>query len=197
MKHGSSRELFDHWGDLRGARAAPDRADIDPGAIRKALGDAFLLGLEPGENPAFRLAGTRVCALFGRELKGERFVELWHEQARPSVRELLTMVAEEVVGVIAGVSALTRDGLRVDLELLLLPLRHRVRGQGRMIGTLAPLDPPFWIGATSLRSLRLGIWRQLGPAVEPNRLARLVPGSRPHAFVIYQGGAPDSPTEPH
>src|SRR5262249_11162385 len=64
MKHAASLELFAHWQGRRGARMAPESAEIDPGAIRKALGDAFLLGQDSESDPAFRLAGTRVCALF-------------------------------------------------------------------------------------------------------------------------------------
>lgn len=188
MKHGSSRELFEHWQRLRGARLAPERADIDPGAMRKALGDAFLLGLELGQDPTFRLAGTRVCALFGRELKGESFVELWHEEARPLVRDLLAMVAEDVVGVIAGAGGHSREGLRTDVEILLLPLRYRGRTQARMIGTLAPLDPPFWIGSDRVCLLRLGVWRQVGAATDLNRLPALIPGPRRPRFTVHEGG---------
>ena len=189
MKHASSQELFAHWRDRRGARIAPERAEIDPGAIRKALGDAFLLGLDAKTDPAFRLAGTRVCALFGRELKAEIFIELWQEENRAAVRDLLAIVAEEMIGVVAGATGRTREGLRADLELLLLPLRHRGRRQLRMIGMLAPFEPPFWLGSAGVERLQLRAWRQLGPAAETNRLPRFVPGSRPHGFVVYDGGA--------
>src|SRR5947207_2847633 len=178
MKHGSSRELLDHWRARRGSRVAPERADIDPGAIRKALADVFLLGSEAGMDPGFRLAGTRVCALFGRELKGEAFVQLWDDADRAAVRDLLAIVAQEMVGLLAGSTGRTRDGLRADLELLLLPLRHRGRGHWRMIGTLAPLDPPFWLGGAPLEFLQLRGWRAVGAAAEARPLPRLVPGSR-------------------
>jgi hypothetical protein len=72
MKHPSNRELFD-WNMRRGERLAPERADIEPSAIRKILGDAFVLERHGVSNPVFRLAGTRLCALFARELKGESF----------------------------------------------------------------------------------------------------------------------------
>jgi hypothetical protein len=188
MKHTSSQELFAHWDDRRGARLAPERAEVDPGAIRKALGDAFLLGSDRETHPAFRLAGTRVCALFGRELKGETFVELWDEEDHGTVRDLVATVVQETIGVVAGVSARTREGLRADVEVLLLPLRHRGRMQMRMIGVLAPLDPPFWLGSAHVERMQLRAWRHLGPAAEPNRLPRLVPGSRPHGLVVYEGG---------
>lgn len=77
MKHAGSRELYAYWDEKRGKRAAPERAEIEPGAIRNVLSDAFILALDGGAGHPFRLAGTRVCALFGRELKSEPFIGLW------------------------------------------------------------------------------------------------------------------------
>ena len=188
MKHASSQELFAHWRDRRGARIAPERAEIDPGAIRKALGDAFLLGLDAETDPAFRLAGTRVCALFGRELKAEIFIELWQEENRAAVRDLLAIVAEEMIGVVAGATGRTREGLRADLELLLLPLRHCGRGGRRVIGALAPLGAPFWIGASPLRRLRLGAWRHTATEHARKRVGPGLRGHHPHGLVVHDGG---------
>ncbi|MGB9364875.1 MAG: PAS domain-containing protein, partial [Xanthobacteraceae bacterium] len=66
MKQASSRELFGYWAARRGARAAPERGEIEPSAIRRALGDVFILEFDRRSGHPFRLAGTRVCALFGR-----------------------------------------------------------------------------------------------------------------------------------
>ena len=43
MKQASSRELFGYWAVRRGKRAAPERGEIEPSAIRRALGDVFIL----------------------------------------------------------------------------------------------------------------------------------------------------------
>ena len=43
MKHPSNRELFDYWNKRRGERLAPERADIEPAAIRHVLGDTFVI----------------------------------------------------------------------------------------------------------------------------------------------------------
>ena len=48
MKHAASRELYAYWQERRGKRAAPERADIEPGAIRQVLSDAFILALDGG-----------------------------------------------------------------------------------------------------------------------------------------------------
>ena len=82
MKHAASRELYAYWEEKRGTRPAPERAEIEPGAIRGVLSDAFILALDRRAGHPMRLAGTRVCALFDRELKGEPFLTLWSSERR-------------------------------------------------------------------------------------------------------------------
>jgi len=134
MKHTSTRAVFDYWNKLRGNRAAPERADIDPGEIRHALSDTFMLAADFVDQLRFRLAGTRVCALFAREIKGEAFNELWPEMSREAIDELLAIVIDENVGVVAGLSGRTADGAATDLEMLLLPLAHTGQGRIRALG---------------------------------------------------------------
>jgi hypothetical protein len=192
VKHSSTRSLYAYWNERRGTRAAPERGEIEPGAIRTALGDSFILGREPGGIPGFRLAGTRVCSLFGRELKGEAFDALWSETDRPAIRDLTTIVGNEIAGIVAGVGGTTAEGYAVDLELLLLPLRHRGSSQGRQIGVLAPLGTPFWLGATPLVGLNLKSHRHIGPALEAiatTPLAAAVESGRVrHGLLVYDGG---------
>jgi hypothetical protein len=117
MKHAASRELYAYWQEKRGTRPAPERADIEPGAIRGALSDAFILALDRSTGHPVRLAGTRVCALFGRELKGESFLGLWTTASRPTVADLLAILADECIGTVAAVTAQNKAGEPIDLEL--------------------------------------------------------------------------------
>ena len=105
MKHQSTRAVFDYWNKKRGTRPAPARADIDPTEIRHALGDTFMLAADFVDQLRFRLAGTRVCALFGREIKGEAFAALWSETSRQSIDDLLAIVTNEATGAVAGLTA--------------------------------------------------------------------------------------------
>lgn len=187
MKHAASRELYAYWEERRGERPAPERADIEPGAIRQALSDTFILELaEDGGSPTFRLAGTRVCALFGRELKGESFIDLWALTSRGSVTDLLAIAADESVGTVAGVTAQSTAGDTLDLELLLLPLGIRRPRLARTIGVLAPLKTPQWLGAGAIGALTLGSRRHVGETAKTRILPRFMAPRR--GLVVHQGG---------
>lgn len=193
MKHSSSRELFAYWDKCRGRRLAPERGDIDPGGIRRALGDTFILALDDFTGHPFRLAGTRVCAVFGGELKSEAFLDLFDASARNLMAELLATFAAETLGAVAHVRGENEDGANLDLELLLLPLTQRGRKTARFIGTLAPMQMPYWLGIKPIGDLVMLGFRHVGPGLD-----RMMPTPPmavqkrlPHGFVVHAGGRQD------
>jgi len=192
MKQASSRELFSYWVARRGTRVAPERGEIEPSAIRKALGDVFILEFDRVAGHPFRLGGTRVCALFGRELKNERFIDLWEAGSRAALADLVDGIADEATGVVASASGRTAEGWTQDLELVLLPLAQRGDTHQRVIGALAPLSVPPWLGSATLGALALGNIRYLDPAREAPTAARLVAGNltaaRRATFTVLEGG---------
>lgn len=193
MKHPSTRELFTYWNKQRGDRLAPERGDIEPADIRQVLGDTFVLAADIVANHPFRLAGTRLCALFGRELKAESFVKLWDRTAQNAIRELVAVVMEEKVGVVASVTGATASDavLALKLELVLLPLASQSRLEGRVLGALAPMAAPYWLGAKAIGPLTLGMFRHIGGAAEAGTPPRIVAAAgriSRHGFTVYQGG---------
>ena len=193
MKHSSTRELFDYWNRRRGTRPAPERGEIEPGAIRRVLADTFILTIDPPSGHPFRIAGTRVCAAFGRELKGVAFTDLWADASKPAVRDLLAVVAAESVGVVAGASGLSCAGAPLKLELLALPLVHRGGLNGRILGALVPSEVPYWLGVSTLGHLTLGTFRHLGPQTDPTLAPRMLSDGSPdgrlrRGLVVYDGG---------
>ena len=188
MKQASSRELFGSWTAKRGTRPAPERGEIEPSAIRRALGDVFILEFDRHQSHPFRLAGTRVCALFGRELKNQPFLSLWDAPSRLAMANLLDTVADEKNGVVASGSGRTAEGWAQDVELLLLPLTQRGDTHARMIGALTPMAVPFWLGSAKLGRLTLGNIRHLDPAIAAPPAARLVAGTRRAVFTVHEGG---------
>ena len=202
MKHPVSRELFAYWDELRGTRAAPERGDLDPAAIRSILADTFMLEVSSAgslhRDFPVRLSGTRLNALFTRELKGQALLPLWHGASRPALIHILGSVLDERSAVVAGVRAAPPGHPPIDLELLLLPLRHHGKTHERILGSLAPSHVPSWFGLLPAEPLVLTMFRIVtgvtacGPRLQMPRSYAPVPPTAPltrHGrFRVYQGG---------
>lgn len=188
MKNTSTRLVYEYWDELRGERAAPERGEIEPGALRHALADTFVLENEP-IGPVFRLAGTRICALIGSELRGRAFSALWPDvESQGEIRRLVQTVMDETAGAVAGLSAETQTGAPVYLELLLLPLRYRGRTHARVLGALSPTTTPEWLGLDTLDSVRMISLRMLWPAIPLQRRHAPPLRSNPPKFMVLPGG---------
>jgi hypothetical protein len=194
MKHASSALVLDYWNDRRRTRPAPERGDIDPGEIRQALGDTFMLAADFVDELRFRLAGTRVCALFGREIKGESFAALWNEDSRRQIDELATIVTSEATGIVAGLVGATADGSETDVELLLLPLAHTGHARIRALGVMAPLAAPYWLGEKPVTELSLRTLRHLADDNDRPRFVSGLGGTLRRGFIVYRGGRETAPT---
>ncbi len=145
--HPSSLELYSYWNARRGARPAPYRSEIEPADIRDVLADIFILDVEGDcQRYVWRLAGTRICALHCRELKGRDFMSDWTGHNEEQMRTLLRTVLEKnLVAVVELVGRNTRNQ-RIDMEMVLMPLHVQGSSEMRVLGALLPLDQPYWIG---------------------------------------------------
>ena len=153
MRLATTKGLFAHWNRLRGERAAPRRDEIDPADLRNILSDLFMLDADPRQNGRVRLAGTRICELFGRELKGQNLPALWLESERAEVARLVRAVTDGMHGLVASVTAETGKGNELELEILLLPVRPNASSQCGAIGSLATQALPSWFGTDRIVSL--------------------------------------------
>ena len=86
MKHLTSRELYDYWNRVRRGRPAPRRNEIEPGDIRRILADTFILEAAGRDRFPIRLAGTRMCGMYCREIKGGNFLDLWTASVAMALR---------------------------------------------------------------------------------------------------------------
>lgn len=125
------RLLFDYWQEIAGERAVPARADFDPLRIPHLLPHLGLIDLRDGfDRGHFRLAGTRLREIYGRDITGLRMSEVfcgpsaspWH-----SIHLRIATQALPAQGVLRGPAEgrdhiilvwmrlpLSDDGVRVD-----------------------------------------------------------------------------------
>jgi hypothetical protein len=197
MKHKAVKELFQYWNDLRGERTAPERNEMDPNAIRNILADTFQLEIDAQRTFPIRLAGTRINALYTAEQKGRSFLDLWRPEEAHNIATVLLTVADGACPVVAGAVASAKGGNEVALELLLLPVRHYGKTHARILGIVAPLKTPTWlgtlaIGQMNLRSLRVVDNEEMRPVRAPVQSNRYLPASQDRRSIMLH----DRPRHP-
>ncbi len=169
--HPATEELYAYWNKRRGTRPAPERGEIEPGEIRAILPDTFILEVEDPLRYSWRLAGTRVCAVHCRELKGRDFLSDWDAKDKATLHALLdSVVHESAVGVIQF-QGRTERNQTLDFELTLMPLSARGRGMTRVLGAIGSLEVPYWLGITPpshrhITSVRM-VWPSIATAPSP------------------------------
>src|SRR5690606_28646850 len=170
MKHEATIALFQYWNRLRGKRPAPRRTEIEPADIKSLLADTFILEKDTRGEAVFRLAGTRLCATFGRELKGYSFPSLWaHRDQRVLARFAHAAFHDKSV-VAVTLDGISASGRSNPFEMVLLPLEGGL-GSPRSLGAITALEKPFWLGADPIIESRIDTLRVIDPEREPALLA--------------------------
>jgi hypothetical protein len=146
MKNDATIELFMYWNRLRGNRYAPARTEIEPADIRRMLADTFILERDARGQSVFRLAGTRVCAIYGRELKNYSFASLFGPHDLTLVRKLVNSAFDEKIICVIGFEGRSAEGRGCSFEAILLPLQGG-NESARLFGAIIPEEKPFWLGA--------------------------------------------------
>lgn len=196
MRQDGSIKLFQYWNRLRGSRPAPRRTEVEPADIKALLGDTFILENDLRGEAVFRLAGTRLCATYGRELKGFAFSSLWRDRDRRMIARLVRNVLTEQSVLVVCYEAISRGGRQIPIELLLLPLAGGEESR-RALGVATPVDKPYWLGADPIVDSALDSVRVIDPdreqAFPSTRPAVEVPTLAPGDLVpdLAAGGVAD------
>ncbi|WP_323008693.1 PAS domain-containing protein [Paracoccus sp. (in: a-proteobacteria)] len=130
-------ELRGYWEGLRQGRAIPDRADVAPRGIRRALDYAFILErIAPGA-ARFRLAGRHLIDLMGMEVRGMPLCAFLNTSSRGRLSDVLESVffAPQIAEIVLG-SPASYGRPALDGRMLLLPLRSDLGDVTRALGCL-------------------------------------------------------------
>lgn len=177
MNLNGSIGLFQYWNRLRDGRPAPRRTEVEPADIKTLLADTFILEKDTRGEAVFRLAGTRLCATYGRELKGFSFPSLWRSKDQRLVSRLIDGVFRQQSVVLITYSGLSRNRRTVEFELLALPLDGGAENL-RCLGVISPAQKPFWLGVDPIIDAQIDSVRIIDPDKED-----LVLGNRPAISV--------------
>lgn len=169
MKQLTSSLLYDYWNDVRGERLAPTRFEIEPSRISSVLSETFILERNEDGTYPFRLAGTRVCEQFGRELRGTDFLSLVGSDYRLIARALGT-VTTAGAALLLEIEAESDDSRTVQFEVVVMPLLHPSNEVTRYLGAISAIDPEPWLGVVPLERSWLIRHELVWPHGEPDVL---------------------------
>jgi hypothetical protein len=187
MKHPSTRELYEYWDKQRAGAPAPDRNALEPGPIRHLIGDTFVIGCDNPSRFPLRFAGTRICALVGRDVKGQDFLGLFARASRRQIEDFVSIATEESLATVAGVTAFTDKLSPVYLELLLLPFAASVLAPQSVTGALVPLSVATELEHSSLHDFSLTTWRHAGHQPQSLRQRAVRRLALARGFMAYEG----------
>lgn len=207
MRQGGTRDLLAYWNRIRADRPAPAREEIEPSDIRHLLADTFILDVSRAyRTVSYRLAGTRLCAAHGRELKGLGFLVPFAEEHSYRILQTLSRVYDGMSPQLLVLGARTADDRDIEFEMLLLPLKPVADGSCRVLGICTPMETPFWLGASPLIHWQINTSRTVTPEHDLPQLGE-VPPLAPHLesgqeqapisrrtvrhLVVHQGGRDD------
>ncbi len=193
MKQNASIALFQYWNRLRDGRPAPKRTEIEPADIKTLLADTFILEKDTRGEAVFRLAGTRLCGVFGRELKGFSFPSLWQIKDQKLIAKLADGLFQAKTVVVITLEGKSLNHRTNPFEMLLLPLDGGVE-HPRALGVMSTSEKPFWLGADPVTECHIETVRVVDPDREPmylkNRPAIEVPSLAPATLPISVGQPP-------
>jgi hypothetical protein len=172
MRHDGTSDLFAYWNRLRGTRAAPERKEIAPASIGSRLADTFILQTIGASEPRFRLAGTRICSVYGQELKGLAFTSLWQTKDRSNIARLVKncMISKTVVQL--NYEGRSTRGRKALFKVILLPLASEAN-ERHLMGMIIALGRPFWLESDAIIENRI----QSVSVIDPHHPVRPSHGS--------------------
>lgn len=157
MRHKHSEMMLSYWAGLRGTRGqAPRREDLSPRAFKRALPDVFLIERMDRHTFAFRLAGTRVCTIYGRELRDHNFISLWPATDQNAVKAVMERALKTATPAVFTAIVETLDRRQAEAEILLMPLADENGQVTRLLGSFVTVEalPAFSDFRIAVQALR-------------------------------------------
>jgi hypothetical protein len=156
MLHPGSRQLFRYWETLRAEKAYPRREDVDFEAIKAVMPDLVIIERDHLRNSfRYRLAGSRVCALFGANLTGSDVFANWDHFETDVIRRHLEIALSRFQPAVVRMRLTTDRDQQLAAELVVLPVQMQNSNRVQLIGGMFPFRPAAGVGHTVITAREL------------------------------------------
>ncbi len=136
IEHAGTKAVYDYWNAIRQGKQAAPRDAIDPCALRSHLPQIFILQKHDDDHLTFRLAGTGLCAIFGREFRDQNIFSMFTGDCAESARSLLQQIITGPRVGLLSTTGYTIDKREAEFEMLMLPLMDHKENVCRILGSL-------------------------------------------------------------
>jgi hypothetical protein len=128
-------ELFAYWASLKGGDPLPARRRLHPAGMKRLLPTVSLTEVLQGDglDYRFRLAGTGLYHVYGREITGRSLAEVYNSAAADYWRHELGQVVRERRPSVGVHSLSWRGASHLSMVWIRLPLSTRGDGEVDLI----------------------------------------------------------------
>jgi len=169
--HPGSRAVFRHWEAIRGEAPAAHRDDLNLRQLGQFVSWLFIMERSPRSNGyIWRLAGSKLCDLWRRELTGSEVFMGWDRFERETVQRLLDGVTKNFQPCSMRLRLTTSLGQLIDTEIVALPLQARDGQSVHIFGAAMPFREASTLGYDRITAVELASGRSIW--TEP------IPGAR-------------------
>jgi hypothetical protein len=182
MKHFLTRLLFRYWCSLSKDGELPFRRQVEPRLIKPVLPYTFILQRFDNDHIAFRLAGTEICHLFGREFRDQNFLHMWEGTGRRAIRALVEQMFDDDKAAVINFVAETLDKTQYPCEILLLPMLDEDGEPSRILGAAIPLGSTAGLSDRKFVNQTVKavtLYDEEAQRLEPRIAAQLLTGAPP------------------
>jgi hypothetical protein len=190
--HPGSRSLFRYWEAIRGEASAASRRRLDLNKLRACVPCLYIIERHPQKGYIWRLAGTRLCQLWRRELTGSPALAGWDAFERHTTERLFEGVVQSHQPFVMRFRLFTSLGHDIGAELIGLPLRSLDGRDTHVFGGIMPFRDIDSLGYDRISAIEMSaarvIWTEPlpGDAFPPRaRLGATLPG---HPLRLISGG---------
>ncbi len=174
--HPGSRAIFRHWEAIRGESPAPHRGDVELRQLGQFVSWLFIMERSTRSGGyVWRLAGSKVCELWRRELTGSEVLTGWDRFELETIERLLDGVSKDLQPCALRFTLTTSLDQIIDVEIIALPLRAR-DGSIQIFGGALPFRDAEALGCERIVSIELTsartIWTEPVPGGHLDRRVR-------------------------
>ena len=156
MLHPGSRQLFRYWETLRAEKPFPRREDVDFAAIKAVMPDLVIIERDHlRKSFRYRLAGSRVCALFAVNLTASDVFANWDHFETDVIRRHLEIAQTRFQPAVIRMRLTTDREQQLAAELVILPVQMQNASTVQLIGGVFPFRSAAGLGHTSIAAREL------------------------------------------